>query len=91
MADVNAPLFRYSRSGFTFEVYANRIEITDTSGFGSKMSGGKQQVIPIRSVSSVTVEGMARRLFITTNDGRRQEFNLGGDAAKARQAIMGLL
>lgn len=80
-----APLFHYTRTGFTFSVYQNRIEITK----GAILP--HPEVIPIRSISSVETKGLTRKLCINTNDGKKHEFQLGLDNENARQSILSLL
>lgn len=85
------PIYTYSRTGFSFTVYTNRIDIVDTSGFGAALTGGKKETILFRTITAVDVKGMTRKLHITTADGKTREFNLGGKSEEARQAIVALL
>jgi hypothetical protein len=84
-------IFHYGRVGFTFDVYNNRIEITDKSGFGSFLTGGKKESILFKSITSVDVQGATRKLSITTADGKTREYNLANKSEEARQAIVALL
>lgn len=84
------PLFRYTRAGFTFEVYPNRVEVLDKSGLMGRVSP-KRETIPVRTIAGVDVKGMTRKLTITTNDGTAHTYNLGGQHEDARQAILGTL
>lgn len=85
------PTYTYSRVGFSFTVYANRIDIVDKSAFGAFFTGGKKETILLRNITSVDVKGMTRKLTITTSDNKAREFNLGGKSEQARQAIVALL
>lgn len=85
------PAFTYTRIGFEFRVYHNRIDILDKSGFGAKLSGGKRETILLRNVTDVTVKGLTKKLSITTSDAKTHEFNLGPKSDEARQAILSAL
>jgi len=85
------PLFRYHRVGFTFSVYRNRIDVVDKSGMFGMLGAGKNETILLRSVTDVTIEGAARKLKITTSDGRKREFILGPKGKEARETILSLL
>ena len=84
------PVFTYTRTGYSFTVYPNRIETHDTSGFGA-FTGGKRESYPIKNISDVTISGVLRKLKITMNNGKAQEFMLGTESEEARQAILPLL
>lgn len=73
-------LFHYSRFGFAFDVYANRIETVK----GTLMK--RRLTIPMRQVSGVEVKGATRKLHVNTDSGKH-EFNLGGKAEDARAVI----
>lgn len=83
MAD-ESPVFSYARTGFKLDVYPNRVEVEEKAG----LLRHKRHTIPIRSISNVSVEGITRKLRITTNDGKTQDFNLANKAEEARQAIL---
>lgn len=82
--DSNGPLHQYKRMGFRLEVWPNRIEVQE----GTLPISKKKHSIPMRNVSSVSVEGKTRKLHIRTYDGEDWEFNVGGDAQKVRDTIM---
>jgi hypothetical protein len=84
-------IFHYGRVGFTFDVYSNRIEITDKSGFGAMFTGGKKETILLKTVTAIDVKGATRKLHVTTADGKVREYNLGNRSEEARQAIVALL
>jgi hypothetical protein len=84
-------IFSYARMGFAFDVYSNRIEITDKSGFGSFLTGGKKETILLKTVTAIDVKGATRKLHVTTADGKTREYNLANKSEEARQAIVGLL
>lgn len=88
---MDEPIFTYSRPGFTFTVIGNRIDIVEKSGCLGFLSGGKRQSFVGRNIASVTVEGMTRKLKITTNDGKASLFNLGAQAEQARQAVLQIM
>jgi hypothetical protein len=85
------PIFVYERTGLSFKVYRNRIDVLDKSGFGAYWTGGKQQTILLRNVTDVTVQGLTKKLRITTNDGKSHEFQLATKGDEARQAIVSVL
>lgn len=85
------PVFKYERTGFSFHVYPNRIDIVDKSAFGAVFTGGKRETILLRNVTGVSVAGATRKLKISTSDGKSQDFNLGPKSEDARQAIVELL
>lgn len=89
MSDASAPqpIFQEKRFGFEFTVYPNRIE-TSEGAFGAT---AKKDTILNKSITEVAVVGMTRKLQITTQDGRKRQYNLGGNAEKAKQAIVGVL
>jgi hypothetical protein len=84
-------IFHYGRVGFTFDVYSNRIEITDKSGFGGFFTGGKKESILFRNITAVDVQGATRKLSITTSDGKVRQYILGTKSEEARQTIVALL
>lgn len=85
------PIFIYERTGFSLKVYKNRIDISDKSGFGAALTGGKQQSILMRNITDVTIKGITRKLHITTSDNKTHEFVLGTKSEEARQAILSVL
>ena len=85
------PLFRYSRIGFSFEVHPNRIDVSEKGGFGG-IFGGKKHSILARTISGVDVtSGLAKKLKISTTDGKAVEYQLGGKNDEAREAILSIL
>lgn len=74
------------RPGLKLEVYDNRIEVTE-----GLIPFRKKKVIPFRSISSVDVASMTKRLVIETNDGDDYKYSLGyltgRKANQAKQAI----
>lgn len=84
------PLFRYHRTGFTFEVWPNRVEITEKKGL-SAFTGGNKHSILARTITGVEIKGITRKLSISTNDGKRNEYQLGTDGEKAREAVLSIL
>lgn len=85
------PIYIYERTGFSFKVYRNRIEIVDKSAFGAVFTGGKKETILLRAVTNVTIEGLTKKLKVTTNDEKKHEFNLGVKSEEAKQAIVSVL
>lgn len=75
-------LFSYSRPGFALEVFATRIEVSE--GMVIK----KRYSIPVKTITDVGSGGVMRKLTITTNDGKSRDYNVGGQAEKARSAIL---
>ena len=71
-------IYEYTRDGFTFEVFRDRIDVTVKK---------KHQTIPINSVAEVTVVGRLKVLKITTNDGKEHQFQMGRSGEEARGAI----
>jgi hypothetical protein len=84
------PIFRYHRTGFTFEVYPNRIEVTEKKGL-SAFTGGNKHSILARTITGVEMKGITRKLSITTNDGKRTEYQLGTEGEAAREAVLSIL
>lgn len=89
-AQAQAPLYTYTRTGFEFRVYPNRIEVVDKSAFGAAFTGGARETILLRSVTDVGVDGLTH-LTVTTQDGKRRKYLLGKDREDARQAIVAAL
>ena len=86
-----SPVFQYSRYGFRFFVYPNRVEVDTRRGCLGIRTGGKHETILSRTISSVSVQGVSQQLRITTSDGKKHDFNVGAKGDQARQAILSVL
>ena len=80
-------VFEYSRFGFTFTVYPNRIEVSE----GPWKSIAKKTTLLIRNIASVEIKGMSRKLFIRMNDNTTHEYIIGLEVENAVSAINGLM
>lgn len=77
------PLHRYSRSGLAIEVYVDRIVIE--RGF---LWSKQRDVIPLRSVASVSTAGLGRgRIIITDAGGRKHKHVIGRETDELLAAI----
>jgi hypothetical protein len=77
------PLKSYSVAGYHVRLYANRVDVVQSSCMGSRTN-----TILLRNVTGVTA-GMGQQLEITTADGKRHRLMIGGKAAEEmRDAIL---
>lgn len=84
MADTGI-LAQHNRPGFSFRLYANRIEVEEGALFK------KKRVIPLRNVTGVDKHLATNRLTIHTADGKKQTFITGPATGKIYDAIMAVL
>jgi hypothetical protein len=74
----------FSRFGLKILVHENRIEIRD-----GLFPLAKKSMIPFSNIVEVGVSSLTKRLEITTNDGKKRKYALGGfgKAQACRDAI----
>lgn len=82
----NDPVFEYSRAGFKFQVFTNRIDIEQQA-----ILGKKKESILLRNVSSVEVKKATGKIVLKTNDKSQKEYIIGLKVEEAYNAIMPLL
>jgi len=85
MAD--EPVFEYSRTGFKFTVFPNRIETESMGAFFKK----NRQTVLLKTVTTIEITGLTKQLKLTTVDGKKWEWQLGTKGDEARDAIAALL
>jgi hypothetical protein len=80
-------VYEYSRFGFEFRAYPNRIEIKQRS-----LLFWKRETILVKSIVDVELVGIGRTaLEIKTIDGKKHRYTLGVHAEEARAKLMELL
>lgn len=85
-------LHEYKRFGFSLAVYPNRITVVDKGGGVRGFAGPKETSIPVRSIASVAVQGLTRKLQIAMNDGTLRKIPVyGKDAERVRELVAGML
>ncbi len=80
------PVFEYSRTGFSFKVFANRIDVEKQA-----ILGKKKETILLRNVSSIEVKKATGKIVIKTNDKETKEYIIGIKVEDAHSAILPLL
>jgi hypothetical protein len=79
-------LFHHERRGFSLTVYPNRIDTMTKAVLTTK-----RETILLRNVTNVEINGLVKKLHITTNDGTTRAYFVGPDPEPARQAILSAL
>jgi hypothetical protein len=79
-------LFHYDRTGFTFDVFPNRIEVAEKGLFKTNKT-----TILIKTITNVEIVGITKKLKITTQDKKTHEFQIGTNAPAARDTILAQL
>lgn len=77
--------FQYTRFGFRFTVWINRIEVAQRGMFA-----WKSDTLLIRNITDVGVR-LGGKLRITLSDGGVREYVLGSKADAARVSILALI
>ena len=75
-------IFRYTSVGFSFEVYADRLEILDAAPQSAFRRQGGRGTIPFNTIRDVTLDGRTHTLQVVTDD-TRHSFVLGNQASQA--------
>ena len=86
MADANYAIFAYSRKGFDFHVYSDRVEVSER-----KMLKPEKHTYLISDIARVDIKDTPTRLSIVMKDGTESAYRLSTNATAARNAITELL
>lgn len=80
-------VYEYTRPGFEFRVYENRIEVRER-----KLLGWKRNTILVKSITDIELLGVAKAtLWIKTIDRKEHRYQLGRHAEEARAALVELM
>lgn len=80
---MNEPTFTYKRSGLSVTVYPDRLELVR----GALWQPRRTKVIPMTSITAVSVEGWSAGKLRLETAGGVEELIVGRRAEEARQAI----
>lgn len=81
-------LFHYSRMGFSFFIYSNRVEVEETKGL---LRQKHRTTIMLKQIASVSTGGIPPQLTIRTTDNAETKYLVGTRYEEARQVLVGLL
>ena len=89
MSSDEKPIYEYKLSYSKIEVYPNRVVIYTPGTFNVT----NEQIIPIRSITDIKIQGLTKVAEISTIDGKTHKlsFVMGENSAKLRDVLLKLI